>query len=84
MGVLNRLRRWIARGDSGRQALSSAEDSDRESRAVRDSGGSRKNEADTSRNNETTTIEDAAATSLRAIKLTDSEREALDAENRDP
>jgi hypothetical protein len=31
-----------------------------------------------------TTIDDAEATSLRAIKLPDAEREALDAEDRDP
>jgi|APHM01.1.fsa_nt_gi hypothetical protein len=75
MGALSRLRRWLNRGDTGSQSTTGADTTDPEGDAGSDSGDPP--------NGEPTGIEDAAATSLRAIKLPDSEREALDAENRE-
>ncbi len=75
MGVLSRLRRWLTRSDTDSRSATRADTRDRE-------GGAEAASED-SPNGETTRIEDAAATSLRAIKLPDSERETLDAESRD-
>ena len=75
MGVLSRLRRWLTRSDTDSRSATRADNSDREG-AAEAAGGD-------SSDDELTRIEDAAATSLRAIKLSDSERETLDAESRD-
>jgi hypothetical protein len=75
MGVLSRLRRWLTRSDTDSRSATSADTRDREGSAEAAGGDSS--------DDELTRIEDAAATSLRAIKLSDSERETLDAESRD-
>ena len=74
MGVLGRLRGWLTRSDTDSRSATRADTGDCEGAAEA---------ARRSLNDETTRIEDAAATSLRAIKLSDSERETLDAESRD-
>ena len=75
MGVLSRLRRWLTRSDTDSRSATRADNSDCEG-AAEAAGGD-------SPNCETMSIEDAAATSVRAIKLSDGERETLDAESRD-
>ncbi len=75
MGVLSRLRRWLTRSDTDSLSATSADTRDRE--------GAAEAAGEDSSDDELTRIEDAAATSLRAIKLSDSERETLDAESRD-